>query len=172
MNILTNDPSFTAWGYAVITSSGEIINTGCIKTAPEHKKMRIRKGDDRIRRISEINTCLINIIKKYDIGFILSELPHGSQNAQAAVMIGVVIGIVQTLSDLLNIPVEYYSEQDAKKSVLNKKSATKEEMITAIGNIYPVKWSNIGYKDEAVADAMAIYHVAKMQSNILKMINK
>ena len=50
--ILTNDPSMTAWGWAVLSGSGKVYKTGCIKTSPEQKKRRIRKGDDTVRRAS------------------------------------------------------------------------------------------------------------------------
>ena len=100
--ILTNDPSMTAWGWAVLGYDGKIIETGCIKTVTEGKKRRIRKSDETSQRICEINTILLRLIKRYNVNYILTESPHGSQNASAAVMIGVVAAIVQTISDCLN----------------------------------------------------------------------
>jgi len=166
--ILTNDPSMTAWGWAVLTSEGKILDCGCIKTAPEVKKRRIRKGDDTVRRVSEINQKLLSLIDKYDVRYLLSELPHGSQNASAAVMIGIVVGIVQTLSDTLTIGVEWYSEQDSKKCVLGKKAATKSDMIDAISGLYEIDWKGVKYADEAIADALAVHYVATKQSPVLK----
>ena len=169
--ILTNDPSFTAWGYAVLDEKG-IIEAGCIKTAPEQKKRRIRASDDRTRRASEIVQNLLKLIKDYDIKYILSEAPHGSQNANAAIMIGMVAGITTAIAECLEIPIEYYSEQDAKKAVLGKKAATKEDMIEAIDKLYEVDWRKIKYIDEAVADALAIHYVASLQSSTLKMMKR
>lgn len=166
--ILTNDPSLTAWGWAVIQGN-TILATGCIKTAPEQKKRRIRKGDDNTRRVSEIVQTLLHIITKYNVNYLLSELPHGSQNASAAVMIGMTIGIIQTIADCTNMPVEWYSEGDAKKCLLGRISASKNETIVAINHIYDVKFTGIKYKDEAVADAMAIYNVARLQSSTIKL---
>lgn len=169
-NILTNDPSFTAWGYAVINNQGRILTTGCIKTATEGKKRRIRKSDETAGRISEINQRLLGLIKKYDIQYILSEAPHGSQNANAAVMVGAVAAMIQTISDCLDIGVEYYSEQDSKKCLLSKKAATKQETIDAITELYNVPWKKVKYFDEAVADAIAVFHVARKQSSTLKLM--
>lgn len=169
LTVLTNDPSFTAWGYAIIKDS-KIIESGCIKTAPENKKSRIRKSDDTVRRISEINKILLELIRRHEVDFILSEAPHGSQNASAAVMIGIVAGMVQTISDTLEIPVEWYSEMDSKKFVLGKKAAVKSEMIEAIKKLYDVPWKNIKYSDEAVADAIAVYHTAIGLSPTLKLL--
>lgn len=170
--ILSNDPSITAWGWSVITGRGIVLDQGCIKTEPSAKKSRIRKSDDRTRRISEINQILIRLIKQYHIDFILSELPHGSQNAQAAIMIGSVTGILQTISDVLEIPIEWYSEADSKKAVLNKKSASKQQMKKAISELYKVKWTGVEYRDEAIADSLAVHYVATKQSSILKMMKR
>lgn len=170
--ILTNDPSFTAWGWAVLNGKGEILNQGCIKTAPEAKKLRTRVSDDRTRRSIEIIQTLLNVIKKYNVRFIVSESPHGSQNASAAVMIGIVSGILASIGECLGIPIEYYSEQDSKKAVLGKKAATKEEMVEAIGSLYDVEWAEIKYIDEAVADALAVHYVASKQSQIIKMMRQ
>jgi len=170
--ILTNDPSFTAWGFAVVTWNGKVLKTGCIKTAPEQKKRRIRASDDRTRRASEITHQLLNLIKRYNVTFMLSEAPHGSQNAQAAIMIGMVAGITTAMSECLAIPIEYYSEQDSKKCVLGKKAATKTDMIEAIDRLYEMDWTSTKYIDEAVADAMAVYHVAQEQSVTIKMVKR
>ena len=168
MIILTNDPSITGWGYAVISQSQnnqEVIKTaGCIRTAPEHQKKRIRKSDDLSRRISEINTNLITTITTFKVDYIVTEMPHGSQSASAMKMLGVVSGMLQTMSDCLDIPIEYYSEQDAKKFLLGKKSATKEDTIQAIDELYEVPWGKQLYKNEAIADALAVYHVAQHES--------
>jgi Holliday junction resolvasome RuvABC endonuclease subunit len=170
--ILTNDPSFTAWGWAVLGNKGNIIATGCIKTAPEQKKRRIRTSDDRIRRTSEIAIFLIKLIQRYNVKYILSESPHGSQNASAAVMIGIVAGLLVGIAESLALPIEWYSEQDSKKAVLGKKAATKEDMIEAIDKLYEVDWRSIKYIDEAVADALAVHYVASQQSPMLKMMKK
>lgn len=171
--VLTNDPSLTAWGWAVLDSSGRVLQSGCIKTQPEQKKRRIRKGDDTMRRINEINTVLKKIVEGYQVNYILAELPHGSQNASAARMIGMVGGMLQTISDWNDIAIEWYSEADAKKAALGKISATKQEMIDAMNEKYGgyagQAWqTGIKYKDEAIADALAIHNAAMQQSPYLK----
>lgn len=170
LRVLTNDPSLTAWGWAVLDENNKVLDRGCIKTVPQAKTMRIRKGDDRIRRISELTQTLLQIIKTYDVNYLLSELPHGSQNAAAAVMIGATTAIMQTLSDCLSIPIEWYSEADSKKAILKKKDATKKDMIASITEIYQVNWFNVGYKDEAVADAIAVHHCALISNSFIKNI--
>jgi len=170
--ILTNDPSMTAWGYAIMSYKGEIIAQGVIKTKTEGKKRRIRKGDETTVRISEINKTLLEQIERYNVNYILSELPHGSQNASAAVMMGVVAGIAQTIADCLNIGIEWYSEGDSKMCLLGVRSAEKKDTIAAIDKKYDVEWTGVKWKDEAVADALSIHYTATKQSPVLKLLNQ
>lgn len=170
--VLANDPSICAWGYAVLNGRGSVLSFGCIKTAGGGKKMRIRKGDDTVRRIREINQVLLSVIKKYNVTYLISELPHGSQNASAAVMQGIVSGIMQTISDCLEIGVEWYSEGDSKKCLLGKISAEKKETIDAISKLYSLNWTKTKYIDEAVADALSIHYVASKQSSTLRLFKK
>ena len=100
------------------------------------------------------------------------EAMHGSQNASAAVTIGIAAGIVQTLSDTLDIPVEYYSEQDSKKCALGKKAATKGDMINRMNEIFDADWTKTKYIDEAVADSLAVFYCAQQNSQMLKMMRK
>lgn len=166
LTVLTNDPSLTAWGYVVI-KNGQPQRAGCIKTVPQNKKLRIRKGDDDARRVREILLALLQVIEEYEVNYILSELPHGSQSAAGMKMVGITITAVEALSVTLEIPVEWYSEGDAKKALLGKTAATKREVINAVAELYDVPWSGVKYKDEALADAMAVYHVATKMSNVL-----
>ena len=56
VNILTNDPSLTAWGWAVVNNEGVVVDKGAIKTKPLNKVLKIRKGDDFSRRMNEISS--------------------------------------------------------------------------------------------------------------------
>ncbi|KKK89666.1 hypothetical protein LCGC14_2730800 [marine sediment metagenome] len=168
--ILAHDPSVTAWGWVVITPSGKVIETGTIKTEPSPKKLHIRKGDDRSRRITELTFPLLNAIKIHNIQFMVSEQPHGSQSAVAALMIGITAGILQTLSDCLDIGLEWYGEGDCKKAVSGRRSLDKDEMVRLIDKLYEVKWEGVKWKDQAVADALAVFHLASQQSAVLKVM--
>lgn len=170
--IMAHDPSIRAWGWAVIGTTGKVLKAGCIKTECDAKKRRIRKGDDNVRRINEINIRLLQIIKRYKVGVLISEQPHGSQSASAAMSLGMVIGMLQTVSDCMELPLEWYSEGDSKLALLGRRSASKGETIEGISRVYVVPWTGVGYKDEAIADAMSIYHLAKKQSPLIKILLK
>lgn len=169
--ILTNDPSLTAWGYAIIYND-KIMKGGCIETEPKAKVNRIRKGDDRVRRIHEINIELLSIIRDYGVNLIISELPHGSQNAAAAAMVGMAADKVQTIGDCLDIPVEWYSENDAKKHIFGKQSISKQDMVDKIDELYTVTWLGSKKRNSGLADAIAIYHVAKDYSQVINFYKK
>jgi len=169
-SILINDPSMTAWGYVVMSLDGTLLKQGCIKTTPADKMLRIRKGDDFVRRIGEVNNVLIDTLIKYNVCYIISELPHGSQSAISAKMLGAVVGMIKAIGDCFDLGIEWYSEGDCKMCVLGKRAAAKKEMINAIDKLYKVLWTGTGYKDEAVADALAVYHTATKNSNTLKLL--
>jgi Holliday junction resolvasome RuvABC endonuclease subunit len=171
-HVMALDPSLTAWGWVIMDGEdNRVLKTGCIKTEPLYKKLRTRVGDDRCRRINELNQQLIFLIKGWNVRYIVSEQPHGSQSAVSAIMVGITLGMGQTLSDALNIGIEWYSEGDAKKALSNKKKLSKQQTIEEIKKLYQVPWTGVKYKDEAVADAIAVYNVARQQSSILKFYN-
>lgn len=171
MIILANDPSIREWGWVIAKIANKrcrILDTGCIKTDAEHKKRRIRKSDDMVRRLDEITDRLLEIKNEYKVSWMLSELPHGSQSASAAKSLGAVTGLVCGFAKTQSIPVDWYSEGDCKKHVLGKKSATKEQMIERMSEIYKTDWvQGVKYKDAAVADALAVLHIGRAKSQAL-----
>lgn len=169
--VLANDPSFTAWGYSVIRLPGDkILDTGVIKTEPSGKKSRIRKSDDRMRRTQLIVRQLHDLVKNYDVTYVVSESPHGSQNASAAIMIGIVQGVLQTLCDVKGLSIEWYSEADSKQYAGLAKGASKLQMIEKMEDIFPKqKWkTGIKYRDEAIADSLGVFNCAKQLSSVFK----
>jgi len=172
MKILTNDPSMTAWGWAIVAVSGQtvrVLDSGCIKTEPEHKKRHTRASDDMVRRLDDIARTLDEVCQTHQPDWVVSELPHGSQNASAAKMIGAVAGVISCFTTLKRLPIEWYSEQDAKKYLTGKRSVTKTETLDAIKGLYGDRWlTGTRYKDEAVADALAVFHVARHTSQSIR----
>ena len=169
-SVLACDPSMRAWGWVVLTPEGIVLDSGCIETLPNTNKTNIRKGDDRIRRISELNVQLLSIIDEHNVRLVVSEQPHGSQSASAAVMIGITAGIMQTICDCFSIPIEWYTEGDAKKAIADKRSVAKDEMIEIAGGLYSLDWHKTKEKNRAVADALAVHYVAMQQSQMIKMM--
>ena len=168
-SILCCDPSMTAYGWSIIDWDGNWVDGGCIQTKKENKLRNIRKGDDDVRRVSEINRELLEKINTYKVSFMIAELPSGTQSAAAATMLGMAKGLTQTIGDSLQVPIEWFSEGDSKKAALGKISATKQEMIDAMGKLYNVRWGTYKNWNEAVADATAMHNCAMKLSPILKL---
>ena len=162
------DPSLTGWGWVVVKVDGTVLACGCIKTESQNKVRRIRKGDDDVRRIAEINNILLRRIRHHRVTYLLSELPHGSQSSAAAKMVGITAALGQTQAQCLDIPIEWYSEGDSKKALLGKATGTKQETIDAIDELYDFPWPKHKYQKEAAADAMSIFHTALQQSTFLQ----
>ena len=166
--VMVHDPSITAWGWAIIDSQSNVVDIGCIKTEPNHKKNRIRKGDDSVRRLTEIANIIHEKIEQHNVCCMVSELPHGSQSASAAIMIGAVTGLLTGIAVVTGVPIEWFSEADSKKMLLRKNSATKQETINAVSKLFSIKWTGVKYKDEAIADALSVFNVALKQSSIIQ----
>ena len=174
INVLTNDPSMTAWGWAILdVRSNIVVSTGCIKTEPNKTTIKIRKGDDWMRRIREINSVLLSLIKKYNIKYLLSELPHGSQSSSAAKSQGTVAGVLDTLAVCTDLGLEWFLEGDCKKEVCGARSISKDDMVVLMkGKFKDVIWKNTKWIDQGVADSLAVYCLAKKQSGILKYLSR
>jgi len=172
MIILSNDPSLTAWGWSVYdTISKRIISYGVFKTAPSPKKLKIRKGDDRVRRVQELSENLLKVIKEYRVDYIISELPHGSQSAVAAVMIGLCIGVLQSLSTSLSIPIEWYYEMDCKSMIFGRRDVSKEQVMSKMYTEFalPISPPKTMVEKEAVADSLSILYTAMRCSEVIKL---
>jgi Holliday junction resolvasome RuvABC endonuclease subunit len=167
--VLALDPSLTAFGWVVMRGK-EVVDMGCVKTESGGKKARIRKSDERMNRVSTINNVLKEVIKKHGVVHIVSELPHGSQSATAAIALGLVAGAVQAMADFLDLGIEWYSEGDSKKALLGKLSASKGETIRAARRVYRVKYTGVKYKDEAIADSLSVYNAAEKSSPVVKFL--
>lgn len=167
--VLCLDPSLTAFGWAVLRGT-TVVAHGCIKTTPNANKTQLRKADDRTARVSRIVMILKGIIEQNEVKAIFSELPHGSQSAVAATALGLVTGAVVAIADILDVPIEWYSEGDSKMALLNKRSATKGETLLAIQKKYTYTTYKTAYIDEAVADALSIHYCASLSSPMLKLL--
>jgi Holliday junction resolvasome RuvABC endonuclease subunit len=170
-NILSFDPSITEFGLAIINSD-TIIDAECIKTNPGHSEHNITKSRDKARRASKIVKRILDVLCHHRIKTIVSELPQGSQSAPAADCLGMARSIVQTIADCYSKQIIWVKQHDSKMTMVGKSDAEKHEMIDAVDNSdinFPelgdpkdgAPWTGIKYRDEAIADAVAVYITAK-----------
>jgi crossover junction endodeoxyribonuclease RuvC len=175
MIVLGIDPSFCATGLAAIglSPTGErILETGVIRTAPQHKKRHILVGDDDARRVTEIAQGIDAWIRKYAPVAIVVEAPAGSKHARAARALALSVGTVITTAVLRGIPLVQVQPLDVKRAVCGRKNAAKEEMIAAVEQRFPeVKWPSPASVVEHAADAIGAV-LAGEDSPVIQMARK
>ena len=134
--LLACDPGFNNFGCAIINQYGHVIDAGTIQTQKTTKKL-LRTADDDVQRIMYITSRLKEVIQKYEVKGILSELPpSGGQSAAAVKGLSMAVSLLTTLSILFSIPVEWATPDEVKKALTGKKNASKEDMMKAACNLY------------------------------------
>jgi hypothetical protein len=93
--ILTLDIAFASMGWAVM-NKGKVIDCGAIKTE-KTKNKQTRVSDDRAWRAAILSKELNEIIVDNNVGAVVGELPSGSQNAIAANLLGMAMGVQRQL---------------------------------------------------------------------------
>ncbi len=158
--ILALDIAFANLGWSVV-NFGELIDFGTIRTEKDQRK-QTRVSDDNMHRAGLLSTELLEIIGKHEVKGIIGEVPHGSQNAKAANLLGYACGIVAAVAAAKNIPCEWVSEGDSKKAAIGKRSGTKEEMMEWCRRQWPcAQFPKAKTHFEHVADSLAAYHALR-----------
>jgi Holliday junction resolvasome RuvABC endonuclease subunit len=112
---------------------------------------------DRVRRIKLVTKKLEELINKYDIQHVITELPSGTQSASAASLIGSAIGLFVASVTLMDIKTDYVTPHQVKMATVGLKDATKFEMMSKVKELYPdVKFPTQSYKFEHIADAVGV----------------
>jgi Holliday junction resolvasome RuvABC endonuclease subunit len=157
MSLLCLDIAFASMGWAVM-EKGKVLKCGTIKTE-KTKNKQTRVSDDRAWRAAILSKELNEIIVDNNVGAVVGELPSGSQNAIAANLLGMAMGVVVGVIESNGLPVEWISPTDSKKYATGKRSASKEEVMQWCRDKHPYfdfpKFKNVF---EHVADAIMAYH--------------
>ena len=133
------DPSFRHWGLASanLDLDSGILTTpvlDLIVTGDEPKGKQVRKNSYDLEAAETLFKGVYPIAQKAKIIFV--EVPHGSQSAAAMKGAGVCYGILGSLR-ALGVQIIEVSEAENKKSMCNKRTATKLEMINKAVEYYP-----------------------------------
>jgi crossover junction endodeoxyribonuclease RuvC len=141
MNVLGIDPGFASVGYAVVNISAEydqVLAMGVIRTEKANKKAKTRASEDNLVRAKEIAQELATLIDRHHITVICAETMSFPRSSSVAAKMAMCWGVIATLADRYNIPVTQASPQEIKVAVCGKKSASKQEVQTAIHALFPV----------------------------------
>lgn len=138
MIVLGVDPGFAKCGYAIVDVQPykEVVEeTGVITTVPSPKKLHILSTDDNVRRLREISCALETQMTEAQV--VCCEAMSWPRNASSIAKIGMVWGVIVSLADSRSIPILQASPQDIKIALCGRKTATKDDVISAIDNRYP-----------------------------------
>jgi len=137
--ILCLDPSFTHFGCTVHDCYGNVIDAGTIVTAKTKKKL-LRVADDDVQRITIITGKLSALMDHHGIEGVLSELPpSNSKSAAGAKGLGIAVALLVALVTERSLPIEWATPDEVKKALTGKKTASKEEMMTAACKLHDWK---------------------------------
>jgi Holliday junction resolvasome RuvABC endonuclease subunit len=165
--ILALDIAFASMGWAVL-ENGKVIDCGTIKT--EKTKIKLtRVADDRAARGLIIGAELNGIITSHRVRGIVGELPSGSQNAVAAALLHMAMGVVVGIIATTGLPAEWISPTDSKKAATGRRSAGKDEIMKWCREKHPYyEFPKTKAVFEHVADAIMAYHGLAPTGNLVK----
>ena len=162
----------------------QIIHTQCISTKPEHKKRRIYKTDDTIRRIKYIVGELTTIMDTYSPKIIVAELPvGGGQSASAVEAMAISKAVIATFSLMYKgqgLPLLAVNPMDIKKKIGGRKDASKDDIQAKIVEAFPnlrAEWESTRSKSgflgtfEHVADSIGAVLVSE-DDDMLKLLRQ
>lgn len=162
--ILSLDPSFSATGWAIIGAKQkfELIDYGWINTK-KYKDIPVTLGD--MMRAETIASGIIRLVNAYNITLINSEIPLGSQSANAAKGLGISKGIVATICAVSGIKRMYINPLKVKMILCGNRYAEKAQIIGVVENYFDELKSSEKRKSkggkftlfhEAICDAIAV----------------
>lgn len=155
--ILALDIAFQSLGWSVLCK-GVPVAFGTIRTEKDKRKS-VKVSDDKAARAACLAAQLSDIILAHKPQGIVAELPSGSLNAVASNLLGWAGGIVVATATVYSIPCEWISEGDSKKAAVDKRTATKEEMMAWARAKFPtIQFPTAKCHFEHVADSLAAYN--------------
>lgn len=157
--VLAIDVGFRSTGLALfdVTKTGlELVHVACV--SPKKKK---KTKDDYVsvmdvNQVMEMAKGVGSFISEKYIRRIVVELPSGGAKSSRAVrLMGMASAMIATLVPLMALQVEWYTPREIKEAAVDKPSAEKDEIMDAMGKLFPVIKSIPKVRREHIADACA-----------------
>jgi hypothetical protein len=162
LNVLGFDPSLRHWGIAAgvyDTSTKHLDVKHLDVTEPvivKTKQTRVNNSD--LQAAEQLSAAAMSAMVNADAIFV--EVPHGSQSARAMAGYGICIGVLGSLRASGTHFFEL-TEREVKLAALNKKTATKQEMIDwAMAHWPNANWPMYKQKGQLVLSAAKAEHMA------------
>lgn len=164
--VLCLDVALSNVGVAVWSSrSKRFVHAECIRTERQDSRYA---SLDRARRCQQICGRLVTIMDLYSPSCVLAELPHGSQNANAATSLGLASGLVIALCASRMLPLHVIQPVWTKKFVGgNDKSLVINKAVSIFGS----ERLKMRGTTEHIADAMICIAVARTRPEMRSIKN-
>lgn len=191
--ILAIDPTFSNFGYALLNEKLEVADVGVWTTKRDTNK-KTRVSDDDSFRTQQLARQIGEYVINKNIRGIMGERPSGAQTAMALKSFCTANTIVDCISALMGLPVEWCTPGETKMGFVGRKSAGKKEIMDAVAKYYNWKVTDkkvktkkgeridkvyypLGIKMgagkfEHIADALSAFQFLKSGSSIVKLYAK
>lgn len=145
------DPGTRFTGYGVIEIRGSqdvYVAHGTIKP----------KAKDLPGRLKEVYTGLEEVFTRYRPQEVAVETSFYAKNAQTALKLGQVRGVIILAATLLDIPVFEYTPTEVKKAVCGYGQAEKDQVCDMVKTILHIRDLDIASRDATDALAIGVCH--------------
>lgn len=118
------------------------------------------KGDDLSLRLKEIYLGLVKVFETYQPAEVAVETSFYAKNAQTALKLGQVRGVIFLAAAMAQIPIFEYSPSEIKKAVCGYGQAEKEQVSTMVKTILHLGPDVLDSLDASDALATCICHAS------------
>jgi len=176
LSLVGLDPGFASLGYVVLVLDPRprVHRFGVMQTSPSAKKHKVLSVEDNVRRtmlisrfLRELATCSSRTVA------LCAEAMSFPRSSSVAAKMALTWGAIASLSEASGIPILQATPQQAKQGVCGIKTATKEEVQSAVAKLYPeivaMRGDIARGAWEHPHDALAVAHVM-LKSDVVQML--
>lgn len=143
MLVIGIDPGLAHFGCCVVNigrteADDVLLKVGVCTTEKTSKKQDVRSADDMFRRSAELANWLVDFTDEFSQPtLVCMESISYPRNSVSSAGIGMSFGIVAAYVQRFGVPVAATTPQELKMYVSGRKSASKEEVQSALSKRFP-----------------------------------
>lgn len=159
--LLAFDTGLATGGAALIDLlTGQVHNVVLLTTEKSDKKRSVSASSDTMSRARDYVRQVKRFVGDRRISVIAHESLSLPRNSRAAALIGISLGVIACITELLDAPLIEATPQEVKLKVAGKKTASKDEVIAAVisrqSDLETMFTNEARGKWEHMADAVAV----------------
>lgn len=167
--VLAIDIGFKNTGLALFeyTSTGlKLLDTAHITTDHIKKSSKKSVALTDVEKTMFLAKRLEDYIRGHGVNSIVVELPTGGARSSRAVRkMGIASAVIATLAVSMRLVAEWTTPREGKLAATSKPDADKDEMMAAMGKIYPQIAGIPKCRREHIADACAAMHAQRTKDS-------